>query len=400
MSDGFAGSRLAVRRSGCAAPSHRLQDTGLPDRRLADREPASPRARAREPRTREPRTRECDNAVMFSARVPPPLQRNAFSRALDAARAAGRDLIDLTISNPTRAGIAYPDPPVRTARQRRGRRLRAGALRPAHAREAVAADYARRRCQDQGPHRPHREHQRGLLGVVQAAVRARRRRVLVPAPSYPLFDHLSALDGVDARPTRCATTAAGGSISIASMLPVDAETRAVLAVSPNNPDRLGAVSDDETAWTRGSLCAARGAALILDEVFADYLSAIPQGRSPGATADDVPESHVAPSVPCGPGLHLPCLTFRLGGLSKSAALPQVKLGWIAVNGPAAARGRGTGAARAHLRHLPLGVDPGAGRRAGADCRRRRPSRTDARTRARATMRLCASCAPRARPSRS
>ena len=45
---------------------------------------------------------------MFSARVPPPLQRNAFSKALDAARAAGRDLIDLTISNPTRTGIAYP----------------------------------------------------------------------------------------------------------------------------------------------------------------------------------------------------------------------------------------------------------------------------------------------------
>src|SRR5688572_1309558 len=81
---------------------------------------------------------------MFSARVPPPQQRNAFSTALEAARAAGRDLIDLTVSNPTRAGITYP--PALFAP------LSAAAVAQYHpepfgmrrAREAVAADYARR----------------------------------------------------------------------------------------------------------------------------------------------------------------------------------------------------------------------------------------------------------------
>ena len=74
------------------------------------------------------------------------------------------------------------------------------------------------------------------------------------------------------------------------------------------------LSDDERSGLT-ALCAARDAALIVDEVFADYLF----GRGP------VEDGRRAAIL----------LTFRLGGLSKSAALPQVKLGWISVNGPAA-----------------------------------------------------------------
>jgi aspartate/methionine/tyrosine aminotransferase len=86
-------------------------------------------------------------------------------------------------------------------------------------------------------------------------------------------------------------------------------TRAVLAVSPNNPTGSILSSAELVALDAG--CAEHDAALIVDEVFADY---------PFVDADQ----------PAGGSQSL---QFRLGGLSKSAGLPQVKLGWIAVSGP-------------------------------------------------------------------
>ena len=98
------------------------------------------------------------------------------------------------------------------------------------------------------------------------------------------------------------------------------------------------------------------------------------------------------------------LSFALGGLSKSIGLPQVKLGWIAAAGPDGARRRGARTARVGLRHLPVGLDAGAGRRRRAARARRRGPRTDrgargrelphARSR-RPSRRPAASCAARA-----
>jgi len=90
--------------------------------------------------------------------------------------------------------------------------------------------------------------------------------------------------------------------------------RAVLAVTPNNP--TGSFLSDADAAGLIARCAARDAALILDEVFVDY---------PLRDGAAEPASTAAPD----------CLLFRLGGLSKSAGLPQVKLGWMTVEGPPA-----------------------------------------------------------------
>ena len=88
--------------------------------------------------------------------------------------------------------------------------------------------------------------------------------------------------------------------------------RAVLAVSPNNP--TGSVlSAEEIDDARRSLCRERRAALIVDEVFADY------GLDAGSHRSELAADGT--------------LVFRLGGLSKSAGLPQVKLGWILIDGP-------------------------------------------------------------------
>jgi hypothetical protein len=145
----------------------------------------------------------------------------------------------------------------------------------------------------------------------------------VPRPSYPLFEHLTRLDAIAARPYDLDYH---GSWSIdlsgverALSAPFDSaqgrHVRALLVVSPNNP--TGSFISREELARLATMCAARDVAIVADEVFVDY------ELEPGARAaagrviarDDV-------------------LSFTLGGLSKSVGLPQVKLGWIAVGGPA------------------------------------------------------------------
>jgi aspartate/methionine/tyrosine aminotransferase len=145
----------------------------------------------------------------------------------------------------------------------------------------------------------------------------------VPQPSYPLFEHLTRLDGVETRAYRLerhgAWTLDDGSVARA----VSPRTRAILAVSPNNP--TGSFLTGGEIDALGRIAAERGIALIGDEVFADY---------------QIDERSEAPSVLADPV----ALTFGLGGLSKSAGLPQLKLGWMGIGGPDAL----VSAARARL----------------------------------------------------
>ncbi|MEX2662599.1 MAG: pyridoxal phosphate-dependent aminotransferase [Vicinamibacterales bacterium] len=254
---------------------------------------------------------------MFSSRVPAALGLNRLSAALAAHRAAGRALIDLTATNPTTVGIRYPDDILTPLADPAGRVYRPEPFGLPAARQAVTADFARRGisvAEDRVVLTASTSEAYSLLFKLLCAP---GDDVLVPAPSYPLFDHLTQLDGVRAQPY---------ALEYHGRWELDAHsvdtawtdrTRAVLAVSPNNPTGsvLSAVEFDALA-TR---CAERDAALIVDEVFADY--------SLGLAARDLP---VTPDLKVGP---TGALTFRLGGLSKSAGLPQVKLGWIAVDGP-------------------------------------------------------------------
>lgn len=251
---------------------------------------------------------------MFSSRLPAHLESNALARALARARARGGPLIDLTATNPTEVGIAYEADLFRALSRDDVARYdpQPFGLRPA--REAVAADYRRLGLAI--------EWDRIVLTSSTSEAYSLLFKllcdpcghsVLVPAPSYPLFEHLTALDGVAARAYRLDYDARW-SVDFDSLDAVwDASTRAVLAVSPNNP--TGSVLSPRERGLLTARCAQRGAALIVDEVFADY-----------ALDDAAAPAHDEPGAPA--------LTFRLGGLSKSAALPQVKLGWLAVQGPA------------------------------------------------------------------
>lgn len=249
---------------------------------------------------------------MFSERIPRNLETNRITRAVRRARDAGYPLIDLTTSNPTTVGIEYPADILRPLADPAARLYRPQPLGLAEARAAVARDYERKgRRIDPDRIVLTASTSEAYSSIFKLLCAPAGDAVMVPVPSYPLFEHLTMLDGVERTAYRLDYHGRWTVVADDLDRCWSKATRAVLAVSPNNP--TGSVLTAEEWGALSSLCEVRGTALIVDEVFADYPLAL------GAE----------PSLPAGE-----CLTFRLGGLSKSAGLPQVKLGWIAVEGPA------------------------------------------------------------------
>ena len=250
---------------------------------------------------------------MFSTRVPDDRRPNVLSRALAAARARGT-VIDLTVSNPTQAGIHYPDDLLSELSAAASLAYRPHPFGLPDARAAIAATYAARAL-------PINADRIVLTASTSEAYSILFKllcdpggsAVLTPVPSYPLFDHLTRLDGVEQRPYPLELHG-DWTIDLAALDRAwTAATRAVLAVTPNNP--TGSLLHECDADELSHRCASRDAALILDEVFCDYRLEKDDATEPAAL--------VTPR----------CLLFRLGGLSKTVGLPQVKLGWIAVDGP-------------------------------------------------------------------
>jgi hypothetical protein len=183
----------------------------------------------------------------------------------------------------------------------------------AAARRAVAADYARRRIVVSPDRIVLTASTSEAYSLLFKVLCDPGDEVLVPRPGYPLVEHLTRLDAVAARPYDLeyhgAWSIDRGSLERAW----SPATRAVLVVSPNNPTGSFLTRPD-LEWL-AALCAAREAAIVVDEVFGDYAL---DGRH--AEAGQALERHDV-------------LAFALGGLSKSIGLPQAKLAWIAVTGP-------------------------------------------------------------------
>ena len=249
---------------------------------------------------------------MFSSRLPADLAPNALTAALARHRASGRALFDLTATNPTTAEIQYPDDLLAPLADPAAMRYRPEPFGLRSAREAVCRDFQRRGTTVAPEQVVLTASTSEAYSLLFKLLCDPAEQVLIPAPSYPLFDHLSSLDGVGMCRYRLEYhgrwTLDEHSLDAAWTPAV----RAVLAVNPNNP--TGSVLSRAEAEGLAQRCAGRGAALIIDEVFADYPL-----TGAAAAATTAPET--------------PALTFRLGGLSKSAGLPQVKLGWFAVAGP-------------------------------------------------------------------
>ena len=250
---------------------------------------------------------------MFSSRVPADLGPNPVAAALERTRLSGRDFDDLTVSNPTDAAIEYPDGLLQGLADPLALRYEPQPFGLPMAREAVSADYARRGIRVPASHIVLTASSSESYSLLFKLLCDPGESVLVPTPSYPLFEHLTRLDSVHALPYR---TEYHGTWTLDLedlRYAIDETTRAILVVSPNNPTGAWLKRDELTALV--DLCAAHHLMLIGDEVFADY----PIDPAPGAVRSVLDQGDV--------------LTVSLGGLSKSVGLPQLKLGWMALRGP-------------------------------------------------------------------
>jgi len=253
---------------------------------------------------------------MFSNRIDWHPTPNALGALLARKKAEGQPLLDLTQSNPTRAGLAYDGAAILAAL------ARPGALvydpdprgRP-EARKAIAAYYHGLGCPLDADQLFLTASTSEAYGLLFKLLGDAGDEVLIPTPGYPLLAYLARFEGLRAvsYPTRYDEASGWGiDLDVLEAL-VTPRTRAVLAVSPNNP--TGAYLKPAELASLDDLCVRHDLALVVDEVFADYAGpqAPPQrlGTVAGRTR---------------------CLTFVLNGFSKLVALPQVKLGWIAVTG--------------------------------------------------------------------
>ena len=251
--------------------------------------------------------------MTFSGRMPEDLQTNRISQALARMRRDAVPFLDLTESNPTRAAFHYPADLLAPLADPRGLVYRPEPLGVLDARRAVAEDFARRGALVHPQRLALTASTSEAYSLLFKLLCDPGDEILVPQPSYPLFEHLTRLDAVSAVPY---TLEYHGrwSVDLSSVeRAITPRTRAVLIVSPNNPTG-NFISSAELDQIAG-LCRARDIAVIADEVFADY------------------DLHGEALVPRGVlSARADVLGFTLGGLSKSIGLPQAKLGWIAVSG--------------------------------------------------------------------
>lgn len=250
---------------------------------------------------------------MLSRRSAYPREPNALTFAL----AARRDPCDdLTASNPTAVGLAWDEAALAAALGAPGVARYDPVPFGAWAARAAVADYYAARGAAVDPARVVLTASTSeAYGWLFKLLCDPGDEALVARPGYPLFDELARLEGVALRGFPLACEGRWELDVAAVRAALTARTRAVMLVHPNNP--TGSFVSSEARDALAALCAERGLALVVDEVFLDWAWRPPAPRS---FAD---ESR--------------CLTFTLGGLSKAALLPQVKLAWTVVSGPAEPR---------------------------------------------------------------
>lgn len=254
-------------------------------------------------------------APKFSERTRWSLEPNALSRLLGEVRGSGQRLLDLTESNPTRCGLLAPEL-IALLGDPRGASYDPAPLGEATARASIAAYCSEKASGAGAPEIVLSASTSEAYGWLFELLCDRGDAVLVPTPSYPLFEYLAALEDVRLVPYPLVREEAFRIDLDALAERISPEVRAILVVHPNNP--TGTFTRRDEAEALEALADRHGLALIVDEVFADF------AHRPLA-ADRLPTFAGRARAP----------TFVLGGLSKLVGLPQVKLGWMAISGPQA-----------------------------------------------------------------
>ncbi len=263
---------------------------------------------------------------VFSRRTHWQRSPNRISAALEKHRCSGKEVFDLTASNPTNIGLRYDAAEILASLSHRSALVyRPEATGLAVAREAVAA-YYRDRGDEISP-------ERILLTTSTSEAYSFVFRllcdsgdeVLVPAPSYPLFAFLADINDIKLRSYPLFYDH-GWHVDLHALETAMGErTRAVMLVHPNNP--TGSYVKAGEAAKLNAVCAERGIALLADEVFLDFNlqgASYPSCVHPITRSPDHQMSLPDPPI---------ALTFTLSGLSKISGLPQMKFAWIVVSGP-------------------------------------------------------------------
>jgi len=255
---------------------------------------------------------------MFSKRTNWNLEKNAYARAVERHRESGRALLDLTISNPTACGFEYDETTILAAlRSPVALRYDPQPKGLLSARQAVV-NYYRQQNPSAATDAEHLVLTTGTSEAYSFLFRLLCEsgdEMIVAHPSYPLFDFLATIEDVTLRPFRLIYDH-GWQFDFAVLRQaIGPRTRAILLVHPNNPTGHF-ISCEEAAQLR-DIAEHHHLALVVDEVFLDY-------PLPGSEHRKRHGSFVGDSR---------ALTFVLSGLSKTAALPQMKVAWIAAHGP-------------------------------------------------------------------
>ncbi len=250
---------------------------------------------------------------MFSDRTSWNLAENRLSRTLAELRASGKPVLDLTRSNPTECGFAYDEKGIARAfahpeilqYQPNPRGL-------VTAREAVGAYYEQQQIRVVPDDLLLTSGTSEAYSFVFRLLCNPGDEVLIPAPGYPLFDFLA--DLCDVKLVRYPLIYDHGwQIDFSALsAAVSARTTALIVVHPNNP--TGHYTPESEQARLADFCGQRSIALIADEVFLDF--SLIRSHAVSFAAKNEP------------------LRFTLSGLSKTCGLPQMKLAWIAVSGPA------------------------------------------------------------------
>ncbi|HZQ94552.1 MAG TPA: pyridoxal phosphate-dependent aminotransferase [Candidatus Sulfotelmatobacter sp.] len=253
---------------------------------------------------------------MFSERTNWRLAQNRFTRAVEEARARGASILDLSASNPTRVGLEYDSQAILQALSSpRALDYDPQAKGLLEARRAVAAYY--REDHATGELDPERivlttSTSEAYSFVFRLLCNA-GDELLVPKPSYPLFEFLADLQDVKLVPYPLIYDH-GWQMDFHSMqLAITNRTRGVVVVHPNNPTGSFVRLDEREALN--TFCREHRLAVIADEVFLDY--------------------RLDHSLPASFSENADVLTFTLSGLSKISALPQMKVAWLVTSGPPA-----------------------------------------------------------------
>lgn len=244
----------------------------------------------------------------FSKRTPGDLTPNAIAKLL--AGRSGDGILDLTESNPTHCGFEYPKELLTSLLDPEGFRYEPDPFGYPQARRAVA-HYLREKGYLA-------DEEKLLLTASTSEAYSYLFKLLadpgdsflVPTPSYSLLEHLTRLEAVEALPYRL-RMGAGWKVDMAEAEKVvRPDTKGLMVVNPNNP--TGSFLDEDDQEKLFSFCQKRDMAYLSDEVFKEYAYSVRTG------AEKTPEG---------------ILSFRMGGLSKSLGLPQLKLAWVLMDGP-------------------------------------------------------------------